>query len=178
MDASRTMNRGFLRGIWRDERNEKSRGHDCHSSSSSGWIPKAVISICAVSSTNLTRVISVIVFEVTKWFGAANAKNVRKNILFSGPSRKKIASFVSIRGSISVSCRFGSSSTSSITRCYMRLCRTRCAVMGGAACTPTNSIAANANFASTNVPDVGKMKISRVFCARRETTSPLHITAL
>ena len=54
-----------------------------------------------------------------------------------------------------------------ITKCCMRLCRTRCAVMGGAVCTPTNSIAANANFASTNVPDVGKRKISRVFCARR-----------
>ena len=49
------------------------------------------------------------------------------------------------------------------------------AMMGGVACTPTNSIDANANSASTNAPDVGKTKILPAFCgsaARRDGVSP------
>ena len=56
MDVYCTINRELLEGIWQDERyerNAKSRDHDCRSSSSSGSIPKAVISICVVSSSKL-----------------------------------------------------------------------------------------------------------------------------
>ena len=64
-------------------------------------------------------------FVVTKWCGAAGEASRRKNILFSERSRKKIASFASIRCSISPSFRSGFSNTFFITRCCIRSCRTR-----------------------------------------------------
>src|SRR5881227_2654417 len=82
-----------------------------------------------------------------------------KEYFISVLSRKKTALSASIPGSIRNSSRSGSSSTFFIMKCCTQSCPTKPTVMAGVVFTPTNSIAANASFASTNAPDVGKTKI-------------------